>query len=345
MRLRSASAVTRPRAMPRKRWTVEQLQSESCYWRSCILLTAARLGLFDFVGTRGKTPAALAAHYGGDPAGWEIFLNALCAMGLLRERRRTYRNSAFAARHLRHDAAVRLWPSYDGLSRWSSLASALTSRKRPDLQIPFSSDRHQARRLLHSLDLDAREIAPYLLEKFPLKQSRALLDVGGGLGTYAIAFCRRYPDLEATVVEHPKIAPLARRAVREADMARRIRVVGVDIVRQPLPGGFDTALVSNVLHAHGARENRSLLRKLHRSLNPQGRLIVRDVFMRGDRTAPEWGTLFSVSLFLHSPRGRCYALGEILRWLREAGFKREKGPFRSSPLPFDPDSVLVARAE
>jgi hypothetical protein len=87
-----------------------------------------------------------------------------------------------------------------------------------------------------------------------------------------------------------------------------------------------------------------LLRKLHRSLNPRGRLIVRDVFMRRDQTAPQWGALFSVLLFLHSPRGRCYSLDEILRWLRAAGFAREKGPFRSSPLPFDPDSVLVARA-
>jgi hypothetical protein len=72
-------------------------------------------------------------------------------------------------------------------------------------------------------------------------------------------------------------------------------------------------------------------------------VIVRDVFMRRDQTAPQWGALFSVLLFLHSPRGRCYSLDEILCWLR--GWVRgEKGPFRSSPLPFDPDSVLVARA-
>ena len=128
-------------------------------------------------------------------------------------------------------------------------------------------------------------------------------------------------------------------------MAQRIRVVSVDIMRQPLPRGFDTALVSNVLHAHGARENRSLFRKLHRSLDARGRLIVRDVFMRGDRTASPMGALFSVLLFLHSPRGRCYGHGDILRWLREAGFKRETGPFRSSPLAFDPDSVLIAKAQ
>jgi SAM-dependent methyltransferase len=329
--------------MPEKRWTVERLRRETCYWRSCILLTAAHLDLVDCIGNRGKTPAALAAHFGGNPTAWETFLNALCGMGLLRERRGTYNNTPFAARHLGHRGAVRLLPNYDGLHKWSGLAPALLSGKRPDLQLPFLSNRTQAQRLLASLDLDAREIAPFLSEKLPLKESRMLLDVGGGLGTYSIAFCQRYANLEATVLEHPRIAPLTRRAVRESDMAQRIRVVPVDIVRQALPRGFDVALLSNVLHAHGARENRSLLLKLHRSLKPEGHLIVRDVFMRGDRTAPQWGALFSVLLFLHTPHGRCYSIDEILRWLREAGFSRIKGPFRSSPLPFDPDSVLIAK--
>jgi len=72
-------------------------------------------------------------------------------------------------------------------------------------------------------------------------------------------------------------------------------------------------------------------------------LILRDVFMSRDRTAPEWGALFSVSLLLHTPQGRCYGLDEILVWLREAGFSMIRGPFHSSPLPFDPDSILIAK--
>jgi SAM-dependent methyltransferase len=286
----------------------------------------------------------MAAYFGGSPDGWEIFLNALCGIGLLRASRKRFINTAFAARHLNHSAAVRLWPNYDALRKWSGLASSLTSGKRPEAQIPFLTNPTQAKQLLHSLDLDGREIAPYLLEKVPLKNPRLLLDVGGGLGTYSVAFCQRYPDLEATVLEHPKIVPLARRAIHASGMAQRIRVVGIDIVRQPLPRGFDTALLSNVLHAHGEVENGSLLRQLHQSLTPQGRLILRDVFLRGDGTAPEWGTLFSVLLFLHSPRGQCYSTDKVLRWLRAAGFSSIKGPFRSSPLSFDPDSILVATA-
>ena len=125
-------------------------------------------------------------------------------------------------------------------------------------------------------------------------------------------------------------------------MAGRARVIGIDFLRHPLPRGFDAVLLSNVLHGQGEDENLSLLVKIYRSLNPTGRLIVRDVFMRRDRTDPEWGALFSVLLLLHTPKGRCYGLDEIRGWLRQAGFSRIKGPFRSSPLSFDPDSVLIA---
>lgn len=329
--------------MSNKQWTLGGLRAESSYWRACILLTAAHLGLFAWIADGEKKAPAFTAHFGGRTPGWEIFLDALCAMGLLRKRARGYGNSSFAARNLAGPAAASLLPGYDELRRWSGLASALMSGKRPRLEIPFLSNGTETRKLLRSLDLDAQQIAPHLVSKAPLKRSKNLLDVGGGLGAYSVAFCRRYPKLEATLIEHPKVAPLARTAIRELGMSRRIRVIKADVFRQPLPGGFDAVLLSNMLHAHGVRENRLLISKLHRCLTAHGRLILRDVFMRGDRTAPEWGALFSVSLFLHAPRGRCYAIGEVLEWLRRAGFAQINGPFRSSPLSFDPNSVLIAR--
>jgi hypothetical protein len=67
------------------------------------------------------------------------------------------------------------------------------------------------------------------------------------------------------------------------------------------------------------------------------------VFMDRDRTSPLWATLFSVSLLLHTPHGRCYGLDEILDWLHRSGFSHIKGPFRSSRVSFDPDSVLIAK--
>jgi ubiquinone/menaquinone biosynthesis C-methylase UbiE len=328
--------------MPVRGWNLDRLRSESSYWRSGILTAAGHLDLFAWIGRREKSSRALAAHFGGSATGWEIFLNALCGMGLLRKRGDKYANGAFAARCLTRGSATFLLPTYDAWNTWGRLASVLITGERPASQKPFVSDRPKAERLLRSLDLDARQIVPYLIEQWPLRHSRTLLDVGGGLGAFSLAFCRHYPRLRATVVEHPRVLPLTRRAVIEAGMARRVEVVGADFSRDALPQGFDTVLLSNVLHAHSAAENHALLRKLQRCLNPRGQLIVRDVFMSPQRTAPEWGALFSVLLLLHTPQGRCYALDEIRGWLRQAGFSRIRGPLRSSPLPFDPDSVLIA---
>lgn len=329
--------------MASKRWNLERLRGESSYWRSCILITAAHLDLFGWIGKLEKSPRAVAAHFGGHAVGWEMFLNALCGMGLMRKRGEKFANVPFSSRYLSGAGATLLLPNYDAWDIWGGLASNLITGKRPRTQKPFISDRAKAKRLLRGLHLHAQQIAPYLIEKLPLTGCRTLLDVGGGLGTFAAAFCRRYPRLRATLVEHPNILPLARRAVRDSGMAKRVRVIGLDFSRDALPRGFDTVFVSNILHAHGVAENRSLLAKLHRCLHPRGYLILRDVFMSRDRTAPEWGTLFSVSLLLHTPQGRCYALDEILGWLRQAGFSRISGPFRSSPFPFDPDSILIAK--
>ncbi len=262
------------------KWSVERLQHESSYWRAAILLTAAHLDLFRWFGRRKLNADVVAARYGGDRDSWESFLNALSGIGLMRKQAERYSTTAFAARHLTGDRRTLLLPGYDAWNAWGNLASILTTAKRPKAQKPFATDRTQSSRLLQALHIHAGQIAPHVIQKSNLNGARTLLDVGGGLGTFTCAFCRRYPRLQATLVEHPNIAPLARRSVRDAGLAQRIRVIARDFTRENLPVGFDAVFVSNILHAHSATQNLALLRQLHRSLNPGGRLILRDVFMR-----------------------------------------------------------------
>src|SRR6185369_17150324 len=183
------------RAMSQRRWTLERVRSESAYWRSCILITAGHLALFAWIGKRQKNAGALAAHFGGSPGGWEIFCDALSAMGLLRKRHENYANTAFSLRHLTGNSARFLLPEYDAWKIWGGLASVLRSGKRPRTNQPFFSDDNRTRRLLDALHADCQEIAPRLLDALPMRGSRALLDIGGGLGAFSIAFCGRYSRL------------------------------------------------------------------------------------------------------------------------------------------------------
>jgi predicted O-methyltransferase YrrM len=324
-------------------WSVKRLQNEISYWRAQILLTAAHLDLFRWFGKRKLKADVVAARYGGDQDSWKSFLNALGGSGLMRKQGERYSPTAFAARHLTGEGRALLLPAFDAWNAWGKLASSLTTARRPEGQKPFATDRTESARLLQALHIHARQIAPYVVQKSRLNGARTLLDVGGGLGTFSCAFCHRYPRLRATLVEHPNIASLARRGVRDAGLAQRIHVIARDFTRKSLPVGFDAVFVSNILHAHSAMQNLALLRQLHRSLNSGGRLVLRDVFMSRGRIEPEWGALFSVALHLHTPHGRCYSLEEIRGWLSQANFSIIRGPVRSSPLSFDPDTVLIAR--
>lgn len=325
-----------------KQWTPQRLRRAGSYCQARIIGTAVHLELFDWLGNKAKGARAATHHFGGTQEGWKIFLDALSAMGLLQKRAAGYENSSSALRYLCFGRGSFLLSDHDAWNVWGRLPDSLTSGKRPKVAQPFFTERKRSERLLQSLDKDARKIAPYLMARLPLSRSKTLLDVGGGLGSFTIACCRRSPHLRGTIVEHPRVAALTSRAVKKAKIAKRVQVMALDIVKGPLPRGFDLVLVSNVLHGQGVRENRVLLKSAYRSLNQGGRIVLRDVLMNRAGTHPEWGALFSVALFLHTPDGRCYALDEVRGWLRAAGFSGIKGPFRSSPLSFDPDSVLIA---
>jgi precorrin-6B methylase 2 len=325
-------------------WTPQKLRNLSCYWHARIVATAFHLQLFAWVGRSAKTAGAASRHFGGTTPEWKIFLEALTAMKLLRRRGDRYDNARFAARYLSNRQASFLLADYDAWNLWATLPDILTTGRRPKVPRPFFTDRVKAERLLRALDDDGRKIAPHLVSRLPLSRARSVLDVGGGLGTLALACCRRFPKLRATILEHPNVAPLTRLAVEKSRMEHRVEVVAIDVFKDRWPaGGFDAVLASNILHGQGARENRALIASAYNCLNAGGRLIVRDVLIGADATTSAWGALFSVALLVQTPNGRCYSLDEVRGWLYRAGFSNLRGPFGSSPLFFDPDSLLIAQ--
>ena len=252
--------------MPGRAWNLKRLRSESGYWRSCILITAAHLDLFGWIGKQEKSPRALTAHFGGSAAGWEIFLNAPAAW--------VYCESAAASMPMvlslpvvSAGAARFLLPAYDAWNIWGGLAAALTLGKRPAMQRPFVSDRSKRSgcfivwmSTLGDRNLSYQEIAVEPLENTVGCRRRA--------GKFFRCVLSALSESASDPCRTSHVLPLARRAIVASGMARKVRIVGADFSRDALPQGFDTVFVSNVLHAHGVAVNHSLLRKLQRCLNP-----------------------------------------------------------------------------
>ena len=175
-----------------------------------------------------------------------------------------------------------------------------------------------ARSLTLALAGRARNVAPVLADRYPLDGARRLLDVGGGTGIYAIAWLRKHPGLTAVVWDRPEVLKVAREMAERFGVSDRLETTPGDMFRDPIPGGCDVALLSNVLHDWDVPECRALVGRFAGALPAGGRLLVHDVFLDDALDGPLAVALYSASLF-RLTEGRAYSAREYRGWLADAG--------------------------
>ena len=154
---------------------------------------------------------------------------------------------------------------------------------------------------------------------------REMVDVAGGHGAFAMAMCRRHPDLRATVLDLPASAAVGRRIVAEAGYADRVDFREGDALEADLGEDLDVVSVFNLVHHLSPADNARLLGRAHAAA--PGRLC------RGRRDrAPGAGRAgapdgrSSGLLFYAISRARTYTVAEMTAWLEgEVEVHRNRG--------------------
>ena len=316
---------------------------------------AVRLGLFTALTGRRETAGELAPELGADASALEVLADALVAVELLTKQERRYANAPLSDSYL-----VRGGASYLGGELRAGRPTAAVRRLLRAVRHgpPSTPAAALPRSLIRALDRDAHVLGPHLARAVDLSGSHRLLDVGGGLGGYAAAFCDAYPGLRATVFDLPDVARAGMRLdakirrgsgghVRSADPQEsdqgadsRVDFIEGDFRRDRLPSGCDAVLASDVLHGRRAPDAARLVRSLFDALEPGGTLVLRDVLMDADRTSPRWGALFSLTLLVASA-SRCHTEDEVRAWLADAGFVHVR-EVEVETESWDPNRVLLA---
>lgn len=163
----------------------------------------------------------------------------------------------------------------------------------------------------------AKNVAPYLADAVDLAEARTLLDVGGGTGIYSIGFLKKYPKLQATVLDRPEVLKTAAGFASEYHVQDRIHLLPGDMFNDDLPQS-DAILLSNILHDWGVSECRDLVSCCVDALNPGGQLIIHDVLLNDELDGPLPIALYSAALFTLT-EGRAYSAAEFSSWLSDAG--------------------------
>lgn len=109
------------------------------------------------------------------------------------------------------------------------------------------------------------------------KGATALLDIGGSHGLYSVALCRRYPALQATILELPEAIPTAAEILAREKMGPRVRHSPGNALAYDLgESAYDAVLVSFLVHHFTDEQNRELAMRVGRALRPNGVFMIMD---------------------------------------------------------------------
>lgn len=160
-------------------------------------------------------------------------------------------------------------------------------------------------------------VAADVLDAYPIRRHRRLMDVGGGFGAFAAAAARAAPDLHVSVFDLPAVA--AEAAVRLADLGPRATALGGDFFADPLPRGADVISLVRIVHDHDDGPVRRLLAAVHAALPPGGTLLLAEP-MADQPGARRFGDAYFGWYMAAMGAGRTRSQPELCAMLAEAGF-------------------------
>jgi ubiquinone/menaquinone biosynthesis C-methylase UbiE len=310
-----------------EKWTWQSLlRLSGAFERARILLTAAELDLFTKLDKNPRTAEELAREEGWDARGLKILLDALTAIDLLsksEDGRYHVEDSAVTLladgyedsilSMLRH--RVHIWESWSGLTemvRTGGIQDAKYGGERSDEEVQS---------FIGAMHVVGSRLAETIADSIDLDGFDRMLDVGGGPGTYIMAFLRRAPHMTATLFDLPRVAALARKRLSDNGLIDRVQIVEGDFTTDELPKGHDLTILSAIIHQNSRQVNQELYKKVYRSLDPGGTILIRDYLLDSSRTAPVDGTLFAVNMLVATRAGNCYTVQEVKEDLAAAGFR------------------------
>ena len=158
--------------------------------------------------------------------------------------------------------------------------------------------------------------------KLPISPKR-MLDIGGSHGLYCVEFCRKYPELKATVLdwavglENAKIT-----LTQEKDVASKIDLFEADFEKENLPAEkFDFMFLGNIIHGLTEDGNKLLFKKIADATATNAAIAILDQYanVKGSHFVKGVAAMIGWNLFAFAG-GRAYDFDVVKEWLQEVGF-------------------------
>jgi SAM-dependent methyltransferase len=281
-------------------------------WREVLVLSAAlNTGLLARL-AEPAPPARIADELGLDQRATRITLAALADRGWCVEQEGRVGLSARARAAAGPDPAdpvlAEVLLSAREIAAYGQLEATLRTGA-PSHDVSAGDDATRRRFLEAMRAIAARRVAATIRALPAPAAGGRLLDVGGGPGTYARAFCEH--GWQVTVIDLPESLELGGEDLASSGV---VQVAGD--VTQGLPEGpWDCVYLGNVTHLFGPEVAAELVGRAGAALVPGGRLAIQEVVL--GLAAP--AALFGVAMLVGTRAGEVYDQRTYADWMAAAG--------------------------
>jgi SAM-dependent methyltransferase len=303
-----------------------QVDTVACVMRARAIIEANRLGVFQALEAGPLTAEEVASRRGLSPDGTRALLAALVACDYLKERGGRFENGRWVTKWildsgmgLGHFLGVQenVW------DRASTLGECVRTGR--PVRNPHESLGAEAQQEAEVYVRGMKQMAPLLIPHLERAVtlpagSKRLLDLGGSHGDYARAMVRRYPGLQATVLELAGVAMAAEKISRQLAATPLVEFKAGNLLSDDLGTGWDAALMISVLHVFSTDQAQQIFKKVAAALVPGGVFAVLD-HMRGVSRGRD-SVVAMMGLNWLTLGGRSYTLAEVTAMMAAAGFSK-----------------------
>jgi len=117
-----------------------------------------------------------------------------------------------------------------------------------------------------------------LLEEAQLSDTKALVDVGGGIGDISAALLKKYPTLNSTILNLPGAIGLVDENAEAQGVGGRLKGAAVDIYKDTYPSA-DAVMFCRILYSANEQLTGMMCRKAYDAIPAGGKILILDMIV------------------------------------------------------------------
>jgi SAM-dependent methyltransferase len=300
------------------------IETQMAFSMARSIMVGVKLGVFEACSQGPRSGADIAKTCGTNALATEKLLNALTGCRYFKFREGRYALTPKAEKWLLRRSPQNLcdkllfqfyeWDLVEGFEAWVRDGKSMAGHAGVNDDAFWNIYQRGMRNIA---GLAADEIA----SRFPMPQSaRDMLDIGGSHGYFSVSLCRKYPNLNAVILDLPDAVRQAAPILADEKMGARVTHRAGNALTDDLgEGSVDVVFMSQLVHHFTDEQNRAVMKKIVRALRPGGVCAMLDsIRLENPGVGGQTAGLLDVYFAMMSESGT-WPIDVMQDWLRASG--------------------------